>query len=40
MDTAIMREVVTAAQDALDEMGVIDGAPPVAALEERKRLLA
>jgi 2-aminoethylphosphonate-pyruvate transaminase len=40
MDADIMRQVVIAAQDALDEMGVVDGAPPAAALEERKRLLA
>jgi 2-aminoethylphosphonate-pyruvate transaminase len=40
MDADIMRQVVVAVQDALDEMGVVDGAPPAAALEERKRLLA
>ena len=39
MDADIMRQVVIAAQDALNEMGVADGAPPAAALEERKRLL-
>ena len=40
MDAHIMRQVVNAAQEALNEMDVTDGAPPVAALEERKRLLA
>ena len=35
-----MRQVVSAAQQALQEMGVVDGTPPTAALEERKRLLA
>ena len=40
MDANVMRQVVSAAQEALEEMGVVDGAPPAAALEERKRLLA
>jgi 2-aminoethylphosphonate-pyruvate transaminase len=40
MDANVMRQVVIAAQEALDEMGVVGGAPPAAALEERKRLLA
>ena len=40
MDAHIMRQVVNAAQEALNEMDVTNGAPPVAALEERKRLLA
>ena len=40
MDAHIMRQVVNAAQEVLNEMDVTDGAPPVAALEERKRLLA
>ena len=40
MDANIMRQVVSAAQQALQEMGVVDGTPPTAALEERKRLLA
>jgi 2-aminoethylphosphonate-pyruvate transaminase len=40
MDAHTMRLVVSAAQEALDEMDVTDGTPPQAALEERKRLLA
>ena len=40
MDAHTMRQVVSAAQEALNEMDVTDGAPPAAALEERKRLLA
>ncbi|MDU8946493.1 2-aminoethylphosphonate--pyruvate transaminase [Ovoidimarina sediminis] len=40
MDAAIMRRVVTAAAEALDEMGVASAAPPAAALEERKKLAA
>jgi 2-aminoethylphosphonate-pyruvate transaminase len=40
MDANVMRQVVSAAQQALQEMGVVDGTPPAAALEERKRLLA
>ena len=40
MDSAIMERVVTAAGEALAEMGVTDAAPPAAALEERKRLAA
>jgi 2-aminoethylphosphonate-pyruvate transaminase len=40
MDAHTMRQVVSAAQEALNKMDVTDGAPPAAALEERKRLLA
>ena len=40
MDAHIMRQVVNAAQEALNEMNVTDGAPPAAALKERERLLA
>ena len=40
MDAHIMRQVVSAAQEALNEMDVTDGAPPAAALKERERLLA
>jgi len=40
MDANVMRQVVSAAQQALQEMGVVNGTPPAAALEERKRLLA
>jgi 2-aminoethylphosphonate-pyruvate transaminase len=40
MDAHTMRLVVSAAQEALNEMDVTDGTPPQAALEERKRLLA
>jgi 2-aminoethylphosphonate-pyruvate transaminase len=40
MDTHTMRQVVSAAQEILNEMDVSDGAPPAEALEERKRLLA
>ena len=40
MDAQIMRQVVNAAQEALNEMNVTNGAPPVAALKERERLLA
>ena len=40
MDAHTMRQVVSAAQETLNEMDVSDGAPPAEALEERKRLLA
>jgi 2-aminoethylphosphonate-pyruvate transaminase len=40
MDAHTMRQVVSAAQEILNEMDVSDGAPPAEALEERKRLLA
>lgn len=40
MDEHVMRKVVTAAKEALDEMGVASAAPPAAALEERKKLAA
>ena len=40
MDQAIMARVVTAADEALKEMGVTSAAPPAAALEERKKLAA
>lgn len=40
MDAAIMARVVTAAGAALAELGVTDAAPPVSALEERKKLAA
>ena len=40
MDEAIMRKVVTAARESLAEMGVTSAAPPLAALEERKKLAA
>ena len=40
MDAHTMRQVVSAAQETLNEMDVSDGAPPTEALEERKRLLA
>jgi 2-aminoethylphosphonate-pyruvate transaminase len=38
MDAAVMRRVVAAAGDCLEEMGVASAAPPAAAYEERKRL--
>lgn len=38
VDAAVMRDVVAAARDALEEMGVDDAAPTAAALEERKGL--
>ncbi|WP_428641588.1 2-aminoethylphosphonate--pyruvate transaminase [Roseibium sp.] len=38
MDEHIMRQVVTAAKESLDEMGVASANPPVAALEERAKL--
>ncbi len=40
MDEAIMRRVVGAARESLEEMGVTSAAPPAAALEERKKLNA
>jgi 2-aminoethylphosphonate-pyruvate transaminase len=38
MDEHIMRQVVAAARDSLDEMGVASALPPAAALEERAKL--
>ncbi len=40
MDEQVMRKVVTAAAQALSEMGVNDASPPQAALDERKKLAA
>lgn len=40
MDEDIMRRVVTAAAEALAEMGVVSAAPPASALEERRKLAA
>ncbi len=40
MDENLMSRVVTAAGEALAEMGVASAAPPVSALEERKKLAA
>jgi len=40
MDEHVMRRVVDAAREALHEMGVRSAAPPVEALEERKKLAA
>ena len=40
MDDHVMKKVVTAAGEALSEMGVNSAAPPAAALEERKKLTA
>ena len=40
MDEHIMRRVVTAAKETLDEMGVANAAPPEAALIERAKLAA
>ncbi len=40
MDENVMRQVVTAAAEALSEMGVNDASPPAAALEERAKLAA
>ncbi|AHD03652.1 2-aminoethylphosphonate--pyruvate transaminase [Leisingera methylohalidivorans] len=40
MDEDVMRQVVTAANQTLDEMGVATAAPPQAALDERKKLAA
>ncbi|WP_428548949.1 2-aminoethylphosphonate--pyruvate transaminase [Profundibacter sp.] len=40
MDAGVMRDVVQAAKETLNEMGVPDAAPPKAALIERARLAA
>ncbi|MGJ8603005.1 MAG: 2-aminoethylphosphonate--pyruvate transaminase [Marivita sp.] len=40
MDEHVMRRVVDAARDALTDMNVQTAAPPIAALEERKKLAA
>lgn len=40
IDEHVMRRIVEAAKEALDEMGVTNAAPPAAALEERKKLAA
>lgn len=40
MDEHVMRQVVAAAKDTLDEMGVRSATPPVRALEERAKLAA
>lgn len=40
MDEHVMRRVVDAARDALTDMNISSAAPPVAALEERKKLAA
>ena len=40
MDETVMRRVVAAAAEALQEMGVRSAAPPALALEERKKLAA
>ncbi|KPN63871.1 2-aminoethylphosphonate-pyruvate transaminase [Aliiroseovarius crassostreae] len=40
MDEHIMRQVVTAAKESLDVMGVADASPPALALEERAKLAA
>jgi 2-aminoethylphosphonate-pyruvate transaminase len=40
MDEHIMRRVVAAAKESLTEMGVVDAAPPAAALAERAKLAA
>ncbi len=40
MDENVMRQVVTAAKETLDEMGVESAAPPAIALEERAKLAA
>lgn len=40
MDKHIMQRVVTAAKEALTELGVASAAPPPAALEERRKLAA
>jgi len=40
MDEHIMRRVVAAAKETLDEMGVVNAAPPEAALIERAKLAA
>jgi 2-aminoethylphosphonate-pyruvate transaminase len=40
MDEHVMRQVVEAARETLDEMNVASAAPPQAALDERKKLAA
>ncbi len=40
MDEHVMRQVVQAAKETLDEMGVVSAAPPAQALEERAKLAA
>jgi 2-aminoethylphosphonate-pyruvate transaminase len=40
MDEHVMRRVVAAAKQSLEELGVADAAPPAAALAERSRLAA
>nr|WP_170397495.1 2-aminoethylphosphonate--pyruvate transaminase [Ruegeria arenilitoris] len=40
MDEDVMRRVVTAAKESLEEMGVTSAAPPLRALEERAKLAA
>ena len=40
MDEHVMSRVVTAAAEALSEMGVNDASPPLIALDERKKLIA
>ncbi len=40
MDEHVMQQVVTAAKESLEEMGVANAAPPARALEERAKLAA
>ena len=40
MDEDVMRKVVIAAKESLEEMGVTSAAPPLRALEERAKLAA
>ena len=40
MDEDVMRKVVIAAKESLEEMGVTNAAPPLRALEERAKLAA
>lgn len=40
LDAAVMRRLVTAAGEALKEMGVDDARPPAAAMDERAKLVA
>jgi 2-aminoethylphosphonate-pyruvate transaminase len=40
MDENVMRRVVQAAKECLEEMGVASAAPPAAALAERAKLAA
>ena len=40
MNEDVMRQVITAAKESLEEMGVVSAAPPAAALEERAKLAA